>query len=107
LRKYKKNIAEVFSEKIPLMCAFAITIHKSQGMTIKSKVLVNLKGVYNNELIYVAISRVIDFSLLRIYSLPELWMLKKVFKPNQTVIDYFKNQFNSNCYKMLVDDEKK
>ena len=50
----------MYSEKMPLVPAYAITVHKAQGMTIKNKLFVNCENFWRLELLYVALSRVID-----------------------------------------------
>ncbi len=51
--------------QIPLILAWAITIHKSQGQTIP-RLIVNMSGVFENGQAYVALSRSSDPSQLQV-----------------------------------------
>ena len=74
--------------QIPLVLAYAITIHKSQGMTIKF-LKAKLADAFEDGMVYVALSRapsldsliLIDFNIKRIYS-------------NKKVIEFYKKCFN-------------
>jgi ATP-dependent DNA helicase PIF1 len=89
---FNENIAEVETiasiTQVPLALAWAITIHKSQGLTLDS-VLCDLSRVFTEGQAYVAISRV--------RSLDGLYI--KGFKPsslstNKQVIDFYKRSYS-------------
>lgn len=89
---FNENTAEVETvasiTQVPLALAWAITIHKSQGMTLDS-VLCDLSKVFTEGQAYVAISRV--------RSLDGLYI--KGFKPsclstNKQVIDFYKRSYS-------------
>ena len=78
--------------QVPLMLAWAITVHKSQGMTLDS-IECDLGNAFEEGQIYVALSRVKDLNSLYIKSFrPEL------IKTNNKVINFYKN-----AEKALVD----
>lgn len=52
-------------KQVPLVLAWAITIHKSQGMSIK-KLVVDLKNIFTPGQMYVALSRAISAETLRV-----------------------------------------
>ena len=55
--------------QIPLLPAWAITVHKSQGMTLFS-VAVDLARSFEREMVYVALSRAKSLEGLMVKSLP-------------------------------------
>lgn len=54
---------------MPLIPAWAITVHKSQGMTL-TKVEVDLSRAFEREMIYVALSRCKTLEGLKVHRLP-------------------------------------
>jgi len=64
-------------QQIPLMLAFAITIHRAQGQTI-SRLSVNMSNAFESGLPYVAISRAVGLESLVIESLD-----KRIFDGSQ------------------------
>ena len=78
-----KTITEATMTQIPLILAWAITIHKSQGMTL-DKIKCYLKDVFTEGQIYVAISRVKTLNGLFIETINA-----RNIKVNQKVIDFY------------------
>lgn len=62
--------------QMPLLPAWAITIHKSQGMTLE-KAIVNLESIFEPQMAYVALSRVRNLKGLRVVSDVSLDMLQE------------------------------
>lgn len=75
------NIKVCFSQ-IPLILAYAITIHKSQSLTLTSASL-DLKDCFCNHQVYVALSRIVDSKSVYIKSFDE----KKILV-NQKTLKY-------------------
>ena len=57
--------------QIPLKLAYAVTVHKSQGMTLNSAII-NLRGVFEYGQAYVALSRVKDVNNLFLKNVGDL-----------------------------------
>lgn len=81
--KNQHLIATIF--QIPLKLAYAITVHKSQGMTLDS-VNINLKDVFEYGQAYVALSRVKDISNLVVKN-----ATKAAFRAHPKAINFYKN----------------
>lgn len=78
-------------EQFPIVLAYAITIHKSQGMTYK-KVACNISACFASGQAYVALSRC--SSLEGLYLLYEV--TKDITKVDNVVKEFYLNQVNSN-----------
>ena len=73
--------------QVPLSLAWALSIHKSQGMTL-SNVEMSIEKVFAEGQAYVALSRVVSLSGLRIIGgLPPFSSMK----PNPRVIDFYRS----------------
>ncbi|MDD2840607.1 MAG: PIF1 family ATP-dependent DNA helicase [Rickettsiales bacterium] len=87
--KFNENTAQVEVEammiQIPLVLAWAITVHKSQGMTLE-KIKCNLGSAFAEGQVYVAISRVKSLEGLFI----ESFNINNV-KVNKKVIEFYRN----------------
>jgi hypothetical protein len=69
--------------QIPLKLAYALSIHKSQGMTISS-LEVSLDGVFEYGQAYVALSRAVSLDRLRVTGLR-----REVVKAHPRVIEFY------------------
>jgi len=76
--------------QFPLKLAYAVTIHKSQGMSINNLVC-NVDNIFAPSQFYVAISRAVDPKKLKLdFNKGELLhYLKRVIHVNQRVIEYY------------------
>ena len=73
--------------QIPLIPAWALTIHKSQGMTL-DKVIVNLSRAFEEGQVYVALSRARSLSGLKVEALET-----QKFSGNAEVMEFLKEKF--------------
>lgn len=91
-------------EQFPLVLAYAITIHKSQGMTYK-RIACNLATCFASGQAYVALSRC--SSLDGLYLLEEVQ--KNIIKVDNDVKEFYLNQVNLNKNKenkpLLINSE--
>jgi ATP-dependent exoDNAse (exonuclease V) alpha subunit len=78
--------------QFPLKLAYAVTIHKSQGMSIDNLVC-NVDNIFAPSQFYVAISRAIDPKHLKIdFNRGDLTLyLSRVINVDQRVIEYYTN----------------
>jgi len=79
-------------EQFPLKLAYAITIHKSQGMSI-DELVCNIDNIFEKSQFYVAISRAKNPKKLYLdlsYGDLERWILR-ITQVSQKVIDFYKN----------------
>ena len=87
--------------QLPLKLAWAITIHKSQGMTL-DKVQVDLKSTFASGQAYVAMSRATSLDGLQILSFSE----KSIFS-HSTVLNYYADACNDPVAKELIANKNK
>ncbi len=72
-------------EQIPLKLAYAITMHKSQGMSIDGELFIDCDGIRTPGQFYVAISRVRDFKKLKIVNFN-----KSLVTADKTAVSFYK-----------------
>lgn len=77
------------AKNFPVVLAYAITIHKSQGATLE-KIVVDLGGLWEPGQAYVALSRLVSAKGLKILR----WTPKSIFTDPQ-VENFYNSQFNS------------
>jgi ATP-dependent exoDNAse (exonuclease V) alpha subunit len=77
--------------QFPLKLAYAVTIHKSQGMSIDNLVC-NVDNIFAPSQFYVAISRAVDPKHLKIdFNRGDLThYLRRVINVDQRVVDYYR-----------------
>jgi len=78
--------------QIPLILAWAITIHKSQGQTIP-RLLVDMQGVFENGQAYVALSRSSDPSQLQVVNFD-----KSLVKADPAAVAFYRSFVYTTAY---------
>lgn len=78
----KDLIATIY--QIPLKLAYAVTVHKSQGMTLDSAII-DLRGVFEYGQAYVALSRVRDVNNLFLIN-----ATKSTFKAHPKALEFYR-----------------
>ena len=109
MQKHRWEIKESMSpksgliriEQIPLILAWAITIHKSQGSTLES-VIVDAGDCWADGQLYVAFSRVKTLEGLKLINFSP-----KSVKTNQKVLDFYKSISGTKRSPILIDEEKR
>ena len=81
---YKDDDDSIWASAIPLKLAYALTIHKSQSMTLDSLTTDLGPGIFEYGQAYVALSRVKDLKSIRVINI-----LKSSFQANEDVIKFY------------------
>jgi ATP-dependent DNA helicase PIF1 len=95
--KIETDTCFIFRHQIPLILAWALTIHKCQGSTI-SRVITNLQDIFCDSQGYVTLSRV--------RSLDGLFLININYKKltcNKDVIDFYKKLEKGETYDKHID----
>ncbi len=89
-------------KQFPLRLAYAITIHKSQGMSIE-KLACNIDNIFEKSQFYVALSRATDPDNLYLYYSRDDFdeHIKRCVKVDEDVVRFYEN-----CDKIYIEDEK-
>jgi ATP-dependent exoDNAse (exonuclease V) alpha subunit len=87
-----ESMTQATLSQFPLKLAYAVTIHKSQGMSIDNLVC-NVDNIFAPSQFYVAISRAIDPKRLRIeFNRGDLTRyLQRVIHVDERVVEYYEN----------------
>jgi ATP-dependent DNA helicase PIF1 len=85
IKATNQDCEKCFVEYLPLKLAWALTVHKSQGMTLDC-VVVNLSGVFACGQGYTALSRVRNMSSLQVHNVS-----KRCFKTDYDVLSFYEN----------------
>ncbi len=87
-------------KQYPLKLAWAITIHKSQGLTFE-KAIIDVKNVFASGQTYVALSRLKSLDGLILSSPIQM----KGIKNDETIIEYEKNKIDAKVANDILQDE--
>ena len=95
-----KTMPLAILSQFPLRLAYAVTIHKSQGMSIDNLVC-NVDNIFAPSQFYVAISRAVNPKRLKIdFNRGDLrHYLRRVVHVDERVVDYYKRLQYSNLHK--------
>lgn len=83
------NVAAIRNQ-VPLILAWAITIHKSQGRTIP-RVIVDMEGVFEEGQCYVALSRCPDDSKMQVLNFKESYIMT-----NAKCVEFYASMSDNN-----------
>ena len=94
----EKPVASI--HQFPLKLAYAITIHKSQGMSIE-RLVCNVDHIFETSQFYVAVSRAKDPQLLQIqYSYPNFTeYINRCVRVDKRVVDFY-----NRCESVVIED---
>ena len=88
----------VYRTQIPLVAGWAMTIHKSQGMSL-DRVIVNLRDVFEEKQVYVALSRARNLAGLKVEGNHD--DLAAARGGSQAVMEFFQQRFPSVIQEIL------
>ncbi len=100
-RKLKRNVTGTFTQ-YPLKLAWAITIHKSQGLTFDKMSLDPSRGFFADGQFYVALSRVRSLDGLFLTS----WVSPRHAHTNPEILDYAKEYNNEHIIRNEIESGK-
>lgn len=83
---YKDEDEDIWASAVPLKLAYALTIHKSQSMTLDSLTTDLGPGIFEYGQAYVALSRVRDLKSIKVINI-----LKSSFQAHEDVIAFYKS----------------
>ena len=83
---YKDEDEDIWASSIPLKLAYALTIHKSQSMTLDSLTTDLGPGIFEYGQAYVALSRVRDLNSIKVINI-----LKSSFQAHEDVVKFYKS----------------